>query len=328
MLTITVVKEFVAMTKSPLTAAGRPRPRITRRNIKKNAGLYLLLAPAVILLIIFAYKPMYGVIIAFKNYRNSTGILGSPWLDPWYANFTKFFNSFQFEATVFNTLRLSLYSLLAGFPLPIMLAMAVNQMDARRFRRLFQTVTYLPHFISTVVMVGLILIMLSPGSGLIGQVYGLFGSKAPNLMGSSGAFPHIYVWTDIWQHAGWDSIIYLAALSAIDPTLYEAATVDGASRLQRIARIDLPLILPTACILLVLRAGNMMNVGFEKVYLMQNNLNAATSEIISTYTYKIGIISAQYSYSTAINLFNTLINLTLLMVVNFTTKRLNGSGLF
>ncbi|MPN49661.1 putative multiple-sugar transport system permease YteP [bioreactor metagenome] len=147
-------------------------------------------------------------------------------------------------------------------------------------------------------------------------------------MGLSGAFPHIYVWTDIWQHAGWDSIIYLAALSAIDPTLYEAATVDGASRLQRIARIDLPLILPTACILLVLRAGNMMNVGFEKVYLMQNNLNAATSEIISTYTYKIGIISAQYSYSTAINLFNTLINLTLLMMVNYTTKRLNGSGLF
>ena len=327
MLTITVVKEFVAMTKSPLTAAGRPRP-ITRRNIKKNAGLYLLLAPAVILLVIFAYKPMYGVIIAFKNYRNSTGILGSPWLDPWSANFTKFLNSFQFEATVFNTLRLSLDSLLAGFPLPIMLAMAVNQMNARRFRRLFQTVTYLPHFISTVVMVGLILIMLSPGSGLIGQVYGLFGSKAPNLMGSSGAFPHIYVWTDIWQHAGWDSIIYLAALSAIDPTLYEAATVDGASRLQRIARIDLPLILPTACILLVLRAGNMMNVGFEKVYLMQNPVNMQFSEIISTFVYKRGLINFQYSYATAVGLFNSVCNLVLIVLANMFSKKVNETSLW
>ncbi len=304
------------------------RSRSVWHSISKNAGLYLLLAPALVLLLLFAYKPMYGVIIAFKNYRNSLGILGSPWMDPWYANFTKFFNSFQFENTVRNTLRLSLYSLLAGFPLPILLALAVNQMRAQRFKRLFQTVTYLPHFISTVVMVGLIMIFLSPGSGLIGQAYRLFGAEAPNLMGNASAFSHIYVWTDIWQHAGWDSIIYLAALSSIDPTLYEAATVDGASRLQRIRHIDLPLLLPTAAILLVLRAGNIMNVGFEKVYLMQNNLNASTSEIISTYTYKIGIISAQYNYSTAINLFNTSINLALLLLVNLMTRRINDSGLF
>ncbi len=316
------------MPKPTSGIAAQPRAGFTWRNISKNAGLYLLLAPALILLLLFAYKPMYGIIIAFKNYRNSLGIFGSPWMKPWFANFTKFFNSFQFENTVFNTLRLSLYSLLAGFPLPILLALAVNQMRAQRFKRLFQTVTYLPHFISTVVMVGLIMIFLSPGSGLIGHLYRLLGLEAPNLMGSAAAFPHIYVWSDIWQHAGWDSIIYLAALSSIDPALYEAATVDGASRLQRIRHIDLPLILPTACILLVLRAGNMMNVGFEKVYLMQNNLNAATSEIISTYTYKIGIISAQYNYSTAINLFNTAINLALLLLVNFITNRMNDSGLF
>lgn len=316
------------MSKRLSDVAGRQKPGFAWRNISKNTGLYLLLSPALILLLLFAYKPMYGIVIAFKNYRNSLGILGSPWMDPWYANFTKFFNSFQFETTVFNTLRLSLYSLLAGFPLPILLALAVNQMRAQRFKRLFQTVTYLPHFISTVVMVGLIMIFLSPGSGLIGHLYRLFGTEAPNLMGSAAAFPHIYVWTDIWQHAGWDSIIYLAALSSIDPALYEAATVDGASRLQRIRHIDLPLLLPTACILLVLRAGNIMNVGFEKVYLMQNNLNAASSEIISTYTYKIGIISAQYNYSTAINLFNTTINLALLLLVNAITRRINDSGLF
>lgn len=304
------------------------KTRVTWQNISRNAGLYLLLMPAVVLLLIFAYKPMYGVVIAFKDYRNSLGIVGSPWLNPWFQNLTKFFNSYQFKATLTNTLRISVYSLIAGFPLPILLALIVNQMRARRFRRFFQTVTYLPHFISTVVMVGLIMIILSPGSGLIGHLYGLFGGKAPNLMGSANAFSHIYVWSDIWQHLGWDSIIYLAALSAIDPTLYEAATVDGASRAQKIAHIDFPLILPTACIMLVLRAGNIMNVGFEKVYLMQNNLNAATSEIIATYVYKIGIISAQYGYSAAINLFNTVINLALLILVNHITKRMNGSSLF
>ncbi|MDR2397573.1 MAG: ABC transporter permease subunit, partial [Spirochaetaceae bacterium] len=272
--------------------------------------------------------PMYGVIIAFKNYRNALGILGSPWAGPWYANFTKFFHSFQFGATLRNTLGISAYGLIASFPLPIILALTLNRMRSGLFKKAFQTITYLPHFISTVVMVGLILILLSPGSGLIGQLFKLFGQTAPNLMGSPGAFASIYVWSDVWQHTGWDSIVYLAALSAIDPSLYEAATIDGASKLQMLKKIDLPLLLPTASILLVLRAGNTMNLGFEKVYLMQNNLNMAASEIISTYVYKIGLLNAQYSYSAAVNLFNTLINLILLLSVNQITKKLSNSGLF
>jgi putative aldouronate transport system permease protein len=296
--------------------------------IRQNIGLYLLLLPAVVLVLLFAYKPMYGVVIAFKDYRNALGIMGSPWSSPWYANFTKFFNSFQFGVTVRNTLGISAYGLLASFPLPIILALALNRMRLGLFKRAFQTITYLPHFISTVVMVGLILIVLSPGSGLIGQIFRLFGGAAPNLMGSPDAFASIYVWSDVWQHTGWDSIVYLAALSAIDPSLYEAATIDGASKMQMLKKIDLPLILPTASILLILRVGNTMNLGFEKVYLMQNNLNMSASEIISTYVYKIGLLNSQYSYSAAVNLFNTIINLVLLLSVNQITKKLSNSSLF
>ena len=255
--------------KSSLQRAGR--------QIGHNWGLYLLLLPSLILLIIFSYKPMYGVVIAFKDYKNSLGIMGSPWADPLFKHFSRFFNSFQCGTTIRNTLALSLYSLLVGFPIPIILALMINQISAKRFRKGFQTVLYLPHFISTVVMVGLLLIWLSPSRGLLGAIYGLFGKTAPNIMGEASAFRSIYVWSDIWQHAGWDSIVYLAALSSIDPTLYEAAVVDGATRWQKQIYIDLPLLLPTACILLILRVGGIMNVGFEKVFLMQNSLNQTTS---------------------------------------------------
>lgn len=297
-------------------------------SIKKNSGLYVLILPAVILSFCFAYKPMYGILIAFKDYKNSLGIMGSPWSQPLLKNFTKFFNSYQFGTTIRNTLGLSFYSLLAMAPLPVIMALVLNQMRRRAFKRVFQTITYLPHFISTVVIVGMLLIMLSPSSGLIGNVYRLFGAEAPNLMGRAAAFSSVYVWSDVWQHTGWDSIIYLAALSAVDPALYEAATVDGASRWQRLWYIDLAMLLPTACILLIMRAGNIMNVGFEKVYLMQNNLNLSASEVISTYVYKIGIISSQYSYSSAINLFNTLVNLVLLVSVNFFSRKFSETSLW
>jgi len=271
---------------------------------------------------------MYGIIIAFKDYRNSLGIIGSPFAEPVFRHFIRFFNSFQFWIIIRNTLAISFYSLLAMVPLPIIMALILNQMRVKVFKRVFQTISYLPHFISTVVMVGMIIIMLSPSSGLIGQIYRLFGAQAPNLMGMAGAFSSVYVWSDVWQHTGWDSIIYLAALSAVDPSLYEAAVVDGANRWQRIWRIDFPMLLPTACILLIIRAGNILNVGFEKVYLMQNNLNLSASEIISTYVYKIGIIGNQYSYSAAINLFNTLVNLTLLLVVNRISKKISETSLW
>ena len=298
------------------------------RRITRNWGLYLLLLPSLVLLVMFAYKPMYGIIIAFKDYKNSLGIMGSPWSDPLFKNFMRFFNSFQCEATIRNTLWLSLYSMLAGFPIPIMLALMINQITAKRFRKGFQTILYLPHFISTVVMVGLLLIWLSPSTGLIGTIYRIFGKEAPNLMGMASAFPSLYVWSDIWQHAGWDSIIFLAALSSIDPTLYEAATVDGASRWQKLCYIDLPLILPTACIMLILRAGNLMNVGFEKVFLMQNDLNMQTSEVIATYVYKMGLKNNQYAVSTAVNLFNNVINFVLLVLVNGVTRKLGDTSLW
>ena len=300
----------------------------TWKRISRNWGLYLLLLPSLVLLILFAYKPMYGVVIAFKNYKNSLGILGSPWAEPLFKNFQRFFNSYQCEATIRNTLRLSLYSLAVGFPIPIILALMINQITAMRFRRTFQTILYLPHFISTVVMVGLLLIWLSPSSGLVGAFYRLLGKDAPNVMTSASGFPSIYVWSDVWQHSGWDSIVFLAALSSIDPTLYEAATVDGATRWQKIRYIDLPLLMATACIMLILRAGNLMNVGFEKVFLMQNDLNMSTSEIIATYVYKMGLRNSQYAVSTAVNLFNNLVNFVLLLLVNCVTRKLGETSLF
>ncbi|MDO4387289.1 MAG: ABC transporter permease subunit, partial [Clostridia bacterium] len=230
--------------------------------------------------------------------------------------------------TIRNTLALNLYSLLVGFPIPIFLALMINQITARRFRKGFQTVLYLPHFISTVVMVGLLLIWLSPSRGLLGAFYGLFHKTAPNILGMPGAFRSIYVWSDVWQHAGWDSIVFLAALSSVDPTLYEAAVVDGATRWQKQIYIDLPLLLPTASIMLILRAGGIMNVGFEKVFLMQNSLNLTKSEVIATYVYKMGLKSNQYSISTAVNLFNNVINFALLMLVNGITKKLGDTSLW
>jgi len=295
--------------------------------IRRNWGLYLLLFPAVFLLICFTYKPMYGVLISFKEYRPASGIWGSSWADPWYKYFKKFFDSYQFMTTIKNTLTITIYSLLV-FPIPIILALSVNQMRSGKYKKVFQTVTYMPHFISTVVMVGLITLLLSPGSGIFGAICSLVGAKAPNLMGSAGAFKHLYVWSDIWQHAGWDSIIYIAALSSVDPTLYEAATVDGATKLQKIMYVDIPMLIPTAVIMLIMRMGGIMSLGFEKVYLMQNDLNLSSSEVISTYVYKIGVINTQYSYSAAINLFSTIISFVLLITVNKISRTVSENSLW
>lgn len=298
----------------------------TYGRIRRNWGLYVLLLPAVVLLLCFTYKPMYGVIIAFKDYSPASGITGSPWAGLKY--FEKFFHSYQFTATIKNTVIISIYSLIVTFPLPLILALMINQMRVNRFKRVFQTVTYMPHFISTVVMVGLLLILLSPSNGLAGNIYHLFGAAAPNLMASADLFSSVYVWSDVWQHAGWDSIIYIAALSAVDPSLYEAATVDGAGRWHKIRFIDIPMLMPTAITLLILRVGGLLGVGFEKVYLMQNNLNISNSEVISTYVYKIGLLSSQYSFSAAINLFNTIINFILLILVNRIAKKFSESSLW
>lgn len=294
--------------------------------IKKNMPLYILLLPSAVLLFCFAYLPLGGLVMAFQDYSPALGILKSPFVG--FKHFIQFFNSYQFPITMKNTLVLSLYGLVVGFPLPILLAIMCNQMRAKMFKKVFQVVTYLPHFISTMVMCGLILIILSPSNGLIANLLGLIGVEMPNLMADSAAFKHIYVWTDIWQHLGWDSIIYLAALSSIDPTYYEAATVDGATTLQKIRYIDIPMILPTAMVLLIMRAGSILGIGFEKVYLLQNAQNVLSSEIISTYVYKMGLQGGQYSLSTAIGLFNTVVNVAVLLLVNFVSKKTTESSLF
>ena len=296
------------------------------RFIKKNYQLYLLLAPSAILLFCFAYLPMVGIVIAFQSYSPALGILGSKFVGM--KNFMQYFRSYQFAVTIKNTLVLSIYSILVGFPLPILLALMCNQMKTKMFKKVFQVVTYLPHFISTMVMCGLILIFLSPSSGLFANLFKLFGAQFPNLMASAANFKHVYVWSDIWQHLGWDSIIYLAALAGIDPTYYEAATVDGATTLQKIRYIDIPMILPTAMVLLILRAGSILGIGFEKVFLLQNVQNIISSEIISTYVYKMGMQSMQYSLSTAIGLFNTVVNVIVLLLVNLISKKFTDNSLF
>ncbi len=296
------------------------------RFIKKNYQLYLLLLPSAILLFCFAYLPMVGIVIAFQSYSPALGILGSKFVGM--KNFMQYFRSYQFAVTIKNTLILSIYSILVGFPLPILLALMCNQMKTKMFKKVFQVVTYLPHFISTMVMCGLILIFLSPSSGLFANLWKLFGATFPNLMASAANFKHVYVWSDIWQHLGWDSIIYLAALAGIDPTYYEAATVDGATTLQKIRYIDIPMILPTAMVLLILRAGSILGIGFEKVFLLQNVQNIMSSEIISTYVYKMGMQSMQYSLSTAIGLFNTVVNVIVLLLVNLLSRKLTDNSLF
>ena len=300
--------------------------QLQKRKIKSNIPLYVLLFPSIILLIMFAYIPMLGLVIAFKDYSPANGILNSPWAG--FKYFTQFFNSVQFGTTMMNTLKISIYSILVGFPLPILLALLCNQLRTGKFKKVFQVTTYLPHFISTMVMCGMIILFLSPNSGLLANIFKSLGWTMPNLLAKPDSFAGVYVWSDVWQHIGWDSIIYLAALSAIDPTYYEAATMDGASRMQKILNIDLPLLLPTAMILLILRAGSLLSIGFEKVLLLQNPLNLAGSEVISTYVYKVGMQNFQYSYSTAIGLFNTVVNLIILLSVNWFSKRYTKTGLF
>ncbi len=293
--------------------------------VKESKALYLLMLPSVIIFLLFTYYPMYGVIIAFKNFTPADGIFGSEWVG--LQNFIQYFNSYQFGLTIRNTIVISLYTILVTFPLPIALALMCNQIRAKKFKKFFQVSTYLPHFISTVVMCGMLILFLSPSTGIISKLVGLFGFQLPNLMGSAAAFPHIYVWSEAWQHVGWDSILYIATLSSVDPSLYEAATMDGAGKWKKMLHVDVPALMPTVTIMLILRMGSVMSVGFEKVYLLQNTLNSSTSEIISTYVYKMGLISNQYSLSSAIGLFNNVINLALLLLVNAISKKISDTSL-
>lgn len=297
--------------------------------IKKNWRLYLFLLVPVAYILIFAYVPMAGLQLAFKRFNAADGIWGSPWVGV--EQFQRFFSSYQFGRVLKNTLTLSLYGLLAGFPFPILLALILNSLRSDRYRKTAQTITYLPYFISTVVLVGILAQVLNPRVGLVANITMAFsGGEPANLMASPDAFPHLYVWSGVWQAMGYNSIIYIAALSGVDPNLHEAAQIDGANRFQRVLHIDFPAILPTATILLILNAGQLMNVGFEKAYLMQNSMNQSASEVISTYVYKVGLAASvtDFSYATAIGLFNSVVNMVLIVLVNFASKRLNGNSLF
>ena len=298
----------------------------TWKLMKRNAILYLFLLPAVVYILVFNYAPMYGIQLAFKSFVPSEGIWGSPWVGTKW--FEMFFKSPRFGNLFWNTIIISFYSLLAGFPMPIILALILNNVKNLGLKKFAQTITYMPHFISIVVLVGMISVFFSPRSGFINTIIQAFGHDPVYFMGEPKYFRHIYVWSGVWQSAGWSSIIYIAALSGVSPELHESAMIDGASKLKRIWHIDLPAILPTTVILLIMNCGSIMNVGFEKVYLMQNPLNTTVSEVISSYTYKVGLIQAEYSYSTAIGLFNNVINFTILIIVNKISDKLTGSSLW
>lgn len=297
-----------------------------KKYIRNHWQLYCFISIPLIYIIIFSYIPMIGIILAFKDYRPSKGILGSPWVG--ILHFKEFFSSPWCWTIIRNTLILNFYSLIAGFPIPIILAIALNEIRDGLFKKIVQTVTFAPYFISTTVLVGLMIQFLSLNYGPINLLLKSIGLEPIDFMGTPELFPHIYVWSGIWQGAGYGALIYLAALSTIDPELYDAAKIDGANRLQKIWYIDLPGISPTIIILLIMSLGAVMNIGFEKVYLMQNSLNLDKSEVISTYVYKVGLIDADYSYSTAVGLFNSVVNFALLIVANGIAKKFSETSLW
>lgn len=291
----------------------------------KSRYYYLMLLPAVAYVLIFNYAPMAGLQIAFKNYKVSLGMWDSPWIG--FRNFMDFFNSYSFPQLMKNTFILSFYQLLVGFPIPIIIALILNELKGG-FKKATQTILYAPHFISTVVLVGVITTMFSPSQGVVNTLLEALGMERIYFMGEPQYFRHMYVWSGIWQGMGWNAIIYLAALSNVDPALHEAADIDGATRMQKILHINIPTILPTVIIMLILRMGEIASIGYEKVYLMQNDLNVSTAEVISTYVYKRGIVNSNYSFSTAIGLFNNVINVTMLLIANKCSKKASGTSLF
>lgn len=291
----------------------------------KSRYYYLMLLPAVIYIIIFHYIPMYGLQIAFKNYKVSLGFLHSQWVG--LRNFKDFFNSYSFVMLLKNTFILSFYGLFVGFPVPIIVALILNEVKGK-FKKITQTVLYAPHFISIVVIVSMMTIMLSPSIGIVNRILNELGINNIYFLGEPKYFRHLYVWSGVWQGTGWAAIIYLAALAGVDPSLHEAADLDGASRIQKIIHINIPTILPTIIIMLILNMGSIASVGYEKVYLMQNAMNIEVSEVISTYVYKRGVVNSNYSFSAAIGLFNNLVNVAMLLIANKIASKVSETSLF
>lgn len=296
------------------------------RSVLKNRYLWLLAIPGLIYYIIFHYIPMYGAIIAFKDFSMGKGILGSEWAG--FKYFIQYFSAFDFLRTLRNTLMISFYTLIFGFPAPIILAILLNELRFRKFRKFIQTLSYIPHFLSTVIVVGILVNLVNPINGIVNEFVKLFGGEPINFMGESQWFRPLYVASNIWQYAGWTSIIYLAALSGIDPILYESAVIDGANRLQSLFRITLPSLLPTVTIMFIVRMGRLMSIGMEKILLMYSPGTYETADVIATYVYRRGLLGMQYSFGAAVGLFNSVINITFLLFFNYISRRYSETSLF
>ncbi|ATP41672.1 sugar ABC transporter permease [Solibacillus sp. R5-41] len=296
-----------------------------KKALRKNWELYLLLVPVILYFVVFHYYPLYGLQIAFKDFIATKGIADSPWVG--LKHFERFYDSYYFWRLIKNTIGIGVFTLLVAFPVPIIIALLLNEVKSLRYKKFVQTVIYAPHFLSTVVVVGMLLLFLK-SDGMINQVIMLFGGTPIDFITEPSWFKSIYVLSDVWQTMGWSSIIYIAALAAVDPAQHEAAMIDGASKFKRIIHINIPAIMPTIVILFILNMGSVMAVGFEKVFLMQNDLNLSTSDVISTFVYRSGILEAQYSFSAAVGLFNSIINFILLIMVNKIAKKVSDTSLW
>ena len=310
-----------------LPGAPQQKPFMHRlgRDLSVNRELYLLFIPVAVYYILFHYMPMYGAVIAFQNYKPALGISGSSWVG--LKHFRNFFNGYYFGTLMRNTLVLSFTNLLAGFPVPILLALLINELRSRRYARVVQTITYMPHFISLVVVCSMVR-EFTKSDGLVTTLLSYFGFPRQTMLNNPNLFVPVYVISSIWQEAGWGSIIYLSALTGIDPTLYEAAEIDGAGRFKRVLHVTLPSILPTIVIMFIMRTGKIMSLGAEKVILLYNPAIYDTADIIASYVYRRGIAGTDWSYSTAVGLFNSVVNFLLVISVNKLSNKLTGSGLW
>lgn len=305
----------------------RQRLHNKARLIRRHWQLYLLVLPPLAFLLIFHYEPILGAQIAFRNYSPTKGIWGSPWIG--LQEFRSWVENPDFWPVMRNTLTIGVYSLVVATPCTIILALAINEVRSRRVKKFVQTVTFFPYFISVVVLIGILQLVLSPNLGLVAEIARFLGFHSiPNVIASPTDFASLYVWSGVWQTSGYGAIIYLGVLTSVDPQLYEAANIDGASILQKIRHVDLPAILPTAIVLLILSLGSVLTVGFEKVYLLQNSLNLSTSQVVSTYVYEAGLTQGAFSFGTAVGLFNSIISLILVVLVNRAAKRFAGTSLY
>lgn len=297
-----------------------------KKEFKHNWIMYLMMLPVLIYFVIYEYGPMYGIIVAFKDYNAKEGILGSPWVG--FKNFSRLFKSYNFGMMLKNTLGISLYSLIVGFPLPIVFALMLHYLKSKKLKKVVQMVSYAPHFLSTVVICSMLILFCDKNSGIFNIIGGFFGMEPVNWLTKPEWFKSIYVWSGVWQGMGWSAIIYLSSLAGVDYEMHEAAIVDGASIIQRMIHIDIPSIIPTIIMLLIMRIGSIMSVGFEKVYLLQNDLNYRSSLIISTYVYEMGLLGGDYSFSTAVGLFNTVVNVILIVSANTFSKHVLKESLW